>query len=83
MLSMHDLTGFITQEKAMNEQKYYSAQEVADRYNVDSTTIRRWIRHKAFPGAIKKNPMNPRSHYIIPQSAIDYFEEKRKAASEN
>lgn len=66
----------------MTEERYYSVQEAADRYDVDPRTIRRWIDEGYFPGTSRKNPRNPKSHHKIPQSAIDYFDTTDEAASE-
>lgn len=75
MFVMFDLLeSFAAQEIAMTERKY-SVQEMADYCEVDPVTIRRWCKEgKLFPGAKRKNPLSAKSHWIIPQSAKDYYD---------
>lgn len=52
-------------------EKLYTCEELADRYGVESVTVRRWIRSGEL-GAIQVG-----KGYRIPQSAVDAFEKQR------
>lgn len=58
------------------KQEYFSMADVAKRYDVDKSTVSRWIKDGYLPGTIKKGPY-PNSPSIIPQSALDYLDETR------
>lgn len=51
-----------------------SKSQVAKRLEVSSITVSRWIWAGYFPGARKKNPNNPASHWIIPEEDVLKFE---------
>ncbi len=57
---------------------FVSAAQVAKRFDVTSRTIVRWIDEGVFPGAFKVNPSIKNSPYLIPQSSIDEYEQKRE-----
>lgn len=63
-----------------NDEQSFSMAEVAERYQVDISTVSRWIDAGFLPGSEKKGPYR-KSPWRIPQTAIDHFEEQRKVAS--
>lgn len=80
---MVDISDFQKTEATMTDSKFYSVQEVAERYRVSPQTIRRWIDDGLFPGSVKQNPLTNNSPYVIPQSGIDHYEKLRNASSRN
>lgn len=63
------------------EQNYFSTSDVAKRYRVTERAVRKWIADGLLPGSEKKSP-RPHSDWMIPESAIERFDEQRKAASQ-
>ena len=81
MLHMLNEKHFQVTEATMTEERFYSVQEVAQRYNVTTQTIRRWIDGGLFPGTVKQNPLTDNSPFVIPQSGIEHYETLRNASS--
>jgi predicted site-specific integrase-resolvase len=57
-----------------------SASKVAQRLGVSPRTIARWVTMGLFPNAYKLNPEGEKSAYVIPESDIIAFEEKRRSS---
>lgn len=55
--------------------------QVANRLDVTTRTIIRWIKRGTFPGAYKSNPMLDTSPYVIPLEDVEAFEEKRRGST--
>jgi hypothetical protein len=56
----------------------YTIPEAAKRLGVTRKTVWNWVKlRRYFPNAQRKDPMNKRSHVIIPLSDIEDFEKKR------
>jgi len=62
------------------DNKLLSTAEVATRLGVHQTTVQLWIRKGHFPNAYKLG-LGKNSPYIIPESDIVAFEEKRRQAT--
>lgn len=62
------------------KQTYVTTGDVAEHFDVSTRTIRNWLAKGLFPGAVKMSPLS-KSDWLIPESAIESFEEKRQAAS--
>ena len=60
------------------KQEYFSMVDVAKRYDVDKSTVSRWIKDGFLPGSEKKGPY-PNSPTVIPQSALDHLDKVREA----
>lgn len=60
---------------------YLTAQDAAERLMVTKRTIITWIKDGRFPGTIRKDPLAPRSPYLIPIKAIEKFEKERSNAA--
>lgn len=63
------------------EKTTYTVAELAERYDRDQRTIRRWITEGRFPGAKKEIPAFRTSPYVIPESAVDHFEKAHGVSS--
>jgi len=61
-------------------EKQYSTAKVAQRYQVDPRTVRRWIDAGYFPNALKLSPAQ-RSDWRIPASDVEAFDRQRRIAS--
>ena len=60
---------------------YSRIPEVARRLDVSTRTINRWIHKGYFDGVIKNDPeAESGSYYLIPDSSIEAFIERRKSA---
>jgi predicted site-specific integrase-resolvase len=57
---------------------YMRTTEAAERLGVSTRTITRWVERGYFPGAFKVNPEADNSPYMIPLSAIEALERKRR-----
>lgn len=57
-------------------EKLYTCEEVAERYGVNTATVKEWIRRKELP-AIKVG-----REYRISEDAVKEFEEKNKTTVE-
>ena len=66
----------------MTDEVTLSTGEVAQRLNVTTTTIHRWIKKGTFPNAFKLRPGNF-SRIRIPISDVIAIEESRKQPIEN
>lgn len=62
-------------------QTFYSTSEVAARYHVTERAVRHWLKQGLLSGAIKKSPSR-KSEWMIPESALEEFDEARRAVSE-
>jgi len=62
------------------DNKLLSTAKVATRLGVHQTTVQLWIRKGHFPNAYKLG-LGKNSPYIIPESDIVAFEEKRRQAT--
>lgn len=58
-------------------ERYYTADELADRWQVTSRAVRKWIDEGAFPNAYRVGP-GRRSPIRIPQSDVIEFERRRR-----
>ena len=58
--------------------EYFSMADMAARYNVEKSTVSRWIDEGFFPGAEKKGPYK-NSPYRIPASAVEHFDKLRES----
>lgn len=63
------------------EQNYFSMWDVAKRYQVTECAVRKSIADGLLPGSEKKSPC-PHSDWMIPETAIERFDELHKAASQ-
>lgn len=55
--------------------------QVAKRLGISSSQISRLLNSKTrqyFPNAFRKNPLNERSHWLIPEKDVERIEEKRR-----
>ena len=55
-----------------------STAKAAQRFNVTSATILRWIKDGKLEGAYKLSPSIKNSVYIIPTSAIEKLEQEKQ-----
>jgi excisionase family DNA binding protein len=55
-----------------------TVRQVAERLNVDRTTITRWINAGHFPHAYKLNPRSPNSPFRVPNTDVEQFERERR-----
>ena len=55
-----------------------STKQAAERLNATSRQVIRWIHKGYFPNAYKLDPDAVNSHFRIPVSDIEAFEEKRR-----
>ncbi len=62
------------------DNKLLSTAEVAERLGVHRITVQLWIRKGYFPNAYKVG-LGKNSPYVIPESDIVAFEEKRRQAT--
>lgn len=65
-------------EEAMAQ--YLKVSHIAERYNVSTRTVLRWIHEGLFPGAFKLDPNAQNSHFVVPEEDLRLFEEKRKSS---
>lgn len=68
MPSMHDTND--------PQRDWLTVPEVAARFEVNESTVRRWIYDGQFPGTIRTSPK--KGDYRIPKAAVEQFEEQRK-----
>jgi len=61
----------------VSDERLWSVGDLAEHFNVHSTTVQGWIRAGHFPGAYKKGPGRT-SAFVVPDSAVQEFERKLK-----
>jgi len=61
----------------MSDERLLSVVEIAEKFDVHTTTVQGWIRAGHFPGAFKKGPGRT-SPFVVPESAVLAFEKKLK-----
>lgn len=63
---------------------YVKIAKAAKMLGVSPRTVTRWIHDNYFPGTIKSNPKaKTGSPYLIPEEAIDKFQEERKISPDS
>ena len=58
-----------------NDQKNMTVVQVAERFQVHTTTVQRWIQKGHLPGTRKRGP-EKNSPFLIPRTAVTALEEK-------
>lgn len=76
------IDNLIMEVSTLSNVEVLSVSDVAKRLGVNHRSVARWIQKGiAFPNAYKKNPMLKNSHYVVPVSDVEEFEESRGKAS--
>ena len=78
---MVELT-MVAEEVQMAQNGYLTTAEAAERLQTSTRNVTRWIRRGSFPGAFKINPDVENSPFLIPETAVIAFEERRRAGLE-
>ena len=60
------------------EANYLTPPEVAKRLGMSRSTIVRWVKQGIFSKVTKKNPLLPRSPWLIAESSVEEFEKTKK-----
>jgi excisionase family DNA binding protein len=58
-----------------NDRKIMTVAQVAQHFNVHTTTIQRWIQKGHFPGARKRGP-EKNSAFLIPKADVQALDQK-------